>query len=75
MLVCLATQSQKWQFGKFKNKVSHSGNFWTVFRTQIFHDFYSTKFCSDGLREHEAILDKLISITRDNKGETNMILA
>lgn len=29
----------------------------------------------DGLREHEAILDKLISITRDNKGETNMILA
>jgi len=29
----------------------------------------------NGLREHEAILDKLISITRDNKSETNMILA
>ena len=36
---------------------------------------FSTIYFSDGLREHEAILDKLISITRDNKGETNMILA
>ena len=34
-----------------------------------------TFYILDGLREHEAILDKLISITRDNKGETNMILA